>query len=248
MTLFLTSSPCIPNAGRALLNPANGFVERLRSTLVSHPRVLFICSHPDSYHLTDRYAQDMFDAFAEAGISFGQFGVLDGRNAVEAEWLVKASDFIILAGGHVPTQNAFFQQIHLSQLLEGYAGVIMGISAGSMNAARWVYAQPEMEGEAIDPAYERWLPGLGLTDVNILPHYQMIKDNLLDGMRLFEDITFADSDSHSFYVLVDGSYLYCDGHEETIYGEARLIRDHIMTKLISEGECIHLTTERSTAP
>lgn len=248
MKLFLTSSPCIPNADRALLNPVNGFVERLRRALVPNPRVLFICSHPDSHDLTDRYAQDMFDAFAEADIPFGQLGVLDGRNAVEAERLIYASDFIILAGGHVPTQNAFFQSIHLSELLEGYDGVIMGISAGSMNAARWVYAQPEMSGEAVDPGYERWLCGLGLTDVNILPHYQMIKDDLLDGMRLFEDITFADSIGHSFYVLVDGSYLYRDEHEETIYGEARLIRDCTMKALTSKGEHIHLNTERSIAP
>lgn len=248
MTLFLTSSPCIPNADRALLNPVNGFVDRLRAALPNHPRVLFICSNPDSYDRTDHYAQDMLDAFSQADMPFGQLGVLDGRNAVEAKRLINASDFIILAGGHVPTQNAFFQNIQLAQLLEDYPGVIMGISAGSMNAAKWVYAQPELEGEAVDPAYERWLPGLGLAQINILPHYQQIRDDLLDGMRLFEDITFADSDQHSFYALVDGSYLYRDEKEEILCGEVRLIRSRTMKKISSEGEHIDLSCERSTDP
>lgn len=225
MTLFLTSSPCIPNADRALLTPVNGFIDRLRTALPPYPRCLFICSDPDSHELTDRFARDMFDAFQEAGMPFGQFGVLDGRNDFEAEALVNVSDFIILAGGHVPTQHAFFEKIRLAVLLENYSGVIMGVSAGSMNAASTVYVQPELEGESVDPYFERFVPGLGLTDVQILPHYQQVKDWMLDGRRLFEDITYADSMGHVFYALVDGSYLYQKDGEEFIVGEAYRISD-----------------------
>ena len=225
MTVFLTSSPCIPNADRALLTPVNGFMDRMREALPQRPRTLFICSHPDSYELTDRFAKDMYDAFQEAGMPFGQFGVLDGRNAVEAEALVNASDFIVLAGGHVPTQHAFFEKIRLSVLLEGYQGVIMGIIAGSMNAASTVYVQPEMEGESIDPDFRRFVPGLGLTDLQLLPHYQQVKDWTLDGKRLFEDITYADSMGHVFYALVDGSYLYAKEGQEWLMGESWRIAD-----------------------
>ena len=38
-----------------------------------------------------------------------------------------------------------------------------------MNCAQIVYAQPELEGEAIDPKYERFLEGLNLTKFQILP-------------------------------------------------------------------------------
>ena len=38
MILFLTSSPCIPNADRALLTPENGFLERMRRALPQSPR------------------------------------------------------------------------------------------------------------------------------------------------------------------------------------------------------------------
>lgn len=85
----------------------------------------------------------------------------------------------------------------------------MGISAGSMNCADMVYAQPELEGEAADPSYERFIVGLGLTERNILPHYQMVKDYTLDGLRLMEEITYPDSAGREFYALEDGSYILC---------------------------------------
>ena len=77
----------------------------------------------------------------------------------------------------------------------------MGISAGSMNLADMAYIQPEEEGEGVDPDFVRFAPGLGLTDVNVLPHYQKCKDDILDGLRLFEDITYPDSRGNTFFAL-----------------------------------------------
>ena len=224
MTVFLTSSPCVCNAPRAILNPENGFVENLREHLPENPRCLFICSNPESFELTDNFARNMNDAFAEAEIEFSEFAVLDGRNAEDAQMLIWQSDLIILAGGHVPTQNAFFQEIGLRQLIENFQGVVMGISAGTMNSADRVYVQPEEPGES-DPEFERFAEGLGLTEVNVLPHYQQVKDNELDGMRLFEDITYADSMGECFFALVDGSYIVEEDGVTTLFGEAYCIQD-----------------------
>ena len=41
MTVFLTSSPCVCNAPRAILNPENDFVENLREHLPEQPSVWF---------------------------------------------------------------------------------------------------------------------------------------------------------------------------------------------------------------
>lgn len=65
-----------------------------------------------------------------------------------------------------------------------------------------------------------WLPGLGLTDINIFPHFQSLRDEYLDGMRLIEDITHADSVGHAFLALNDGSYVLLDDGKATVYGEA----------------------------
>lgn len=237
MTLFLTSSPCVIGAPRAILSPANGFIDRLREALPRWPRALFVCADPEDRDRTCCFANDFSIAFREAGIPLGAFTVLDSSTADDAQILVETSDLIILSGGHVPTQNRFFQDIGLRELLQDYPGVVMGISAGSMNCADLVYAQPEEAGESIDPDYERFLPGLGLTDVNILPHYQQVKDSILDGVRLYEDITFGDSFGRVFYALPDGSYLMRNEEGAAFFGEVYRIRDGILEWLTREDEC-----------
>ena len=136
----------------------------------------------------------------------------------------------------MPTQNAFFQKIGLREKMQGFDGIVMGISAGTMNSADVVYAQPEECGEAVDPNYVKFLQGLGLTKTNILPHYQMVKDNYLDGMRLFEDITYGDSYGQKFLVLPDGSYLFGEDGKETVYGEAYVITDGKIEKICEENQ------------
>ena len=240
MTLFITSSPFIDGADRAILNPENEFLDRLRAVLPPFPRCLFVCSSPDRRDLTCRYGADAFLAFAEAGMPFSSYAVLDGENAWDAEALIYSSDLIILAGGHVPTQNAFFREIGLPELLEGYEGTVMGISAGSMNLAETVYVQPEEPGEALDPDYQRFSPGLALTEVTICPHYQKVKDDILDGMRLFEDITYEDSRGNCFFALPDGSYIYQDEENLLLCGEAYRIKDGILELLTVTGETLDM--------
>lgn len=240
MNLFITSSPYLDGADRAILNPENHFIDQLREVLPDFPRVLFVASDPQRHDLTCHFGMDTSIAFAQAGVTFSSYTVLDGTNADDAAALVASSDFIVLAGGHVPTQNRFFREIGLRELLEDFDGAVMGISAGSMNLADTVYVQPEEEGEGIDPDFERFAPGLGLTDVNILPHYQKVKDDVLDGLRLFEDISYPDSMGSSFFALPDGSYFYQDDESLLLFGEAYLLRDGVLTQLTRSGDCLDM--------
>lgn len=239
MIAFLTSSPCVYNAPRAIINPENDFLENLCSRLPPNPRCLFICSSPDSPYLTDKFGYEMAKAFEEAELAFSDFQILDRRTQENAQLMIWQSDLIILAGGHVPTQNAFFQEIGLREMLENYQGVVMGISAGTMNAAERVYAQPEEEGESA-PDFERFLPGLGITEVNVLPHYQQVKDYLLDGKRLFEDVTYLDSMGECFFAFVDGTYLLIDEGQTWLYGEAYCIQDGQIEQISDVGDVVIL--------
>ncbi len=234
MICFLTSRTDLPGAEE--LNPANRFIDELRRVLPNPCRALNISSDPDGWEKTDFYASLTRQYFENAGFRFDSFRILDSRNAAQAEALVHSSNLIILSGGHVPTQNAFFCRIGLKELLRSYDGVVIGISAGSMNSAELVYAQPEEEGEATDPAYPRFLPGLGLTKTTLLPHYQEVKDDVLDGLRLFEEITYPDSMGKSFYAIPDGSYLFVANGREELRGEAYRIRDGILTQISADGE------------
>lgn len=237
MIAFLTSSPCIYGAPRAILNPENYFLDNLRQSMPRHPRCLFICAAPDDPGFTDRVASEMAAAFEEAGLAFSHMSTLDRRNQQDAQMLIWQSDLIILSGGHVPTQNEFFLEIGLKQRLRNYQGVVLGISAGSMNAADRVYVQPEEPGESV-PEFPRFAKGLGITDINILPHYQQVKDNYLDGRRLYEDVTFADSVGECFYVFVDGTYLLIEDGQTTLYGQAYRLCDGKMEQISSVGDIL----------
>lgn len=239
MILFLTSSPFVKDADRPILSDANGFVDQIREALSPFPRCLFVAADPERHDLVCRFGAELFIAFAQEGIFFENFRVLDGTNRDQAPELIQNADFLVLGGGHVPTQNAFFQEIHLRELLEGFGGVVMGISAGTMNCAEYVYAQPEEEGESV-PEFPRWLSGLNLTEVNVLPHYQKVKDAILDEKRLFEDITYADSVGNEFFAIPDGSYFYQDEDVLLLCGEGYRIADGILEKLTEDGETLDM--------
>ncbi len=238
MILYLTSSPCIIGAERALLTPDNQFLHNILQDVLPGGNCLYIASSPDDEDANNRFSADMYNAFSEAGCLFREIRVLQRSNAQNARTLVEWSSFIILAGGHVPTQNAFFREVRLDMLMSDYPGIVMGISAGTMNCAALVYAQPENPGESIDPSYQRFLPGLGLTQWNILPHYQQVRDDILDGKRLYEDITYADSFGNRFLVLPDGSYVRLEHGISRLYGESWFLEDGHMYKICENNQSI----------
>ncbi len=230
--LFLVSSP-FTEPGKTL-NEKNKFVERLLKC--EHHNALMITSAPSDIEFTEGFSNAVKYTMEFTGINFEDYKILDNRNKKSAQELINSSDFIILGGGHVPTQNSFFSEIGLRELLLNFNGTILGISAGSMNAANVVYAQPEEKGEAVNPDFKRFLKGLGLTDIMLLPHYQNTKDNILDGKKLFEEVTYPDSYGRQFIAICDGSYLYSDGKSERICGEAYLIKDGKIIKICNDGE------------
>ena len=236
MTYFLTSSSCTP--GLPSLNPANGFVDELKKALTTPVHALFITSAPDDPSFTDPVAVSPRENVANSGIVFDTYNTLDRRSADKAEEFVRQANLIVLSGGHTPTENYFCADIHLKELLQDYKGVLVGISAGSMNSAEVVYAQPEEKGEAIDPDFEKFLPGLGLTKIQIIPHYQMIKDYMLDGKKLFEEVTYPDSMGHTFHAFPDGTFILGRDGREELRGEAYEIRDGVLTQISRVGDIL----------
>jgi len=234
MTLFLTGSPT--RYGEDHFTEDNGFLSGLRAELPERPFTLLVSAAPDDPEFTDSVLKGMSECILNSGITPREIVMLDRRNVSKTVELVKKSDWLILCGGHVPTQNRFINEIGLRDLLKGYDGVIMGCSAGSMNCADMVYSHPEMPGEAVDPGYKRWLRGLGLTDINLVPHYHQVRNVVLDGKRLFEDVVFADSYRHRFYTFPDGGYVKVKDGRSTLFGEAWEITGGGMRKVSEENQ------------
>lgn len=227
MILYMTSTPGGINraTGRPeLLSNKNHFVDRLKGDWKPHSKCVLIASEPDDAKFNSAMAKTYLECFNRSGLSMDSIDVLDRREPKTVE-ILDRFDVVILAGGHVPTENAWFHQIKLREHLQHFRGIVIGISAGTMNCAEVVYAQPEEEGEAVNPHYQRFLEGLGLTKTKVIPHYNQTIDAVLDGKRLYQDITFPDSMGESFYCLTDGAYIRKDTKKEMLYGEAYLISD-----------------------
>ena len=254
MTLILTGSPT--RYGEDRFTTDNGFLATVKRELqeslerrhralpqrpqrlrqMHAPQVLLVSAAPDDRDFTQSVLEGMSTCIRNSGIKTGRITMLDRRNAGKADGQVRSADWIVLCGGHVPTQNRFLHEIRLKELLRGYDGLVMGCSAGSMNCAGMVYSHPEMPGEAASSSYRRWLPGLGLTDIQIIPHYHQVRGAVLDGRRLFEDVIFPDSWHHSFYTFPDGGYILCKGGRQTLYGTAHEISDGAMRQISKENE------------
>lgn len=221
------------------LPQTNGLLKRLKSVWPEHARVLFISADPADEKKNDNIRACFSRSFPMSGLVVSRADMCDGRNMEIIDELDKA-DVLILTGGHVPTQNRFMKRLRLRERLSGYDGLVIAMSAGSMNCADVVYAGPELEGEAIDPHYERWLTGLGITDIQIFPHMQSLRGAYLDGLRMIEDITYADSVGHEFIALNDGSYIVIADGKTTVYGEAYAIRDGREKQICKDGQSVSL--------
>lgn len=237
MVIFITSSPSVSMDGA--INPANSFLDELYRNVGHWTRCAFVSANPYDAGFSDHCGYSMKKAFEDVDINFMRYEIIDQRTAYRIEDIIRNTDFLIFGGGHVPTQNRFLQEVGMAQLLRSYTGVVMGISAGSMNLADEVYSLPEEPGETSED-YQRFLPGLGLTKCQILPHYYMEKEMKVDGKRVYEDLAYPDSIGRRFYVLPDGSYILSINGVEEICGEAFLIENGVFRDFCSNGERVRL--------
>ena len=222
------------------LSTENGLLDSLQKHWKDNSKVLIISADADDIETNDSILNILAASFPMSGLSISQMYICDNRNENLAD-KIAYYDVLILAGGHVPTQNKFFERIRLKEHINDFDGILIGISAGTMNCAEIVYAQPELEGESIDKEYVRFLSGLGITKLMILPHYQDIKDDILDGQRLFEDITYSDSYGREFYALEDGSYFMIENKTTTLFGAAYLIKDGDIKQICEKDKSICIT-------
>lgn len=239
--LYLTSSPAgqYREWGRQNykgLNPLNDLAGELKKDWRGDAACLLIAASPDEYERNDAMAAGQARDFQDSGLPVSRFDVCDGRNGAEMAARLSEYDVLVLSGGHVPTENAFLHKIGLAERLRDFDGIVMGISAGTMNCAETVYAMPEEEGESRFTDAQRFIPGLGLTCCNVIPHFQAIQDDRVDGLRVIEDILLPDSMGREFYALPDGSYILQRDGAAVVHGEAYRIKDGEICQICRTGE------------
>ena len=204
----------------------NHFVDRLKAALPGPVRGLWVANDPATRETTVPFALEVRDAFVNAGFPVEAYTILDDLNAKDAARLVAGANLIILSGGEIPVQSWFFERIGLKGLLHGWDGVLVGISAGSMNSADTVLVPPEAPGDPLDPACWPEYSGLGLTRYHIVPHFQYLRSQPTPNGGTVEALLLEGSRRWPLLALNDGSYIFKDAAgNETVCGEAYRIAD-----------------------
>ncbi|MBR2909838.1 MAG: MBL fold metallo-hydrolase [Clostridia bacterium] len=220
----------------------NDILGVFRKNIKKYENFLFVASLENEPEITENYARLTFESFSKT-LPFFNYRVLDGRSASQASELIKNADFIFLSGGHLPTQNAFFNKINLKNLLQNTEALICGGSAGSMNCADIVYCPPEIEGESLDKNFKRYLKGLGFTNINILPHFEDFENFVLDGKNYIEEIILPDTYKNKVLAIPDGSYIVIDEKQNKsfLYGEGYMLDCGKITKINNDGQVKDVT-------
>ena len=211
-------------------------LDNIKTNTKKFDNFVFVASDFQDTKTNELYANVIFKSF-DLTCPFKNYVLLDERNADQAEQILKNADLIYLSGGHVPTQNAYFAKYNLAKYIKKSKALVVGVSAGSMNCANIVYAQPELAGESVDKKYKRYLRGLGLTKISILPHFDFSKHPRLDGKSIFENLCLPDSKKRPFIAIPDGSYILQQDGKIWIYGKSHLF---------ANGECKTLSANNQT--
>lgn len=222
------------------IDNANGFLDNLKKYLKKRNCMVIISGNPKKFRADD--PNEITKQYLEmSGIGFKEIIYVNDSNKHLIVDFIKRADCINLFGGHLPTANAFVNELNLKQLLKDFDGVVIGGSGGAMNMADVVYCIPEVEGEHTNTSFNRYLPGLGLTDINIIPHWNFFRDfSFSDGVNMVNDILLPDSKKSPLIALPDCSYIIQEGEIKKVFGEAYLIEYDRITQICKNNESIIL--------
>lgn len=240
MILFMTSSPgghtweepisAIP------MDDSNNFVKNMKEYWKEDSKGLFVACDPADFTENEKMSDILKNSLKLSGLNVTLMDICDNRNPDVSREKLSAYDFMILSGGHLPTENVFFKKINLKEEIKNYEGIVIGISAGTMNCAGTVYSLPEKAGESLDVNFDRFPEGLGLTRIQVIPHYQYLRNEVVDGRLLVGETAAEDSNGHEFYLLNDGSYILKKDGITTLYGEAYIMKNGITKKICDNNQ------------
>ena len=230
-TLIMSSSLTVYEKDRdgnefaRIIDNDNGFLDNLRKCMKRRKCMVVISGNPKKKRYGDPN-EITRQSFAMSGIPFDEYIYVNDSNKEHIAEYIKKADCINLFGGHLPTANAFINELNLKELLKDYNGVIIGASGGAMNMAENVYCIPEVEGEHNDKSFNRILNGLALTNINVIPHYKLFEKKIFtDGIKMLEDILLPDSYQTPMIALPDRSYIIQCDDKIKIFGEAYLLKE-----------------------
>lgn len=220
------------------IDNTNGFVDSLKENLKRKNKVVFVVSDGHQEHEKNMvYANIFFDSLKLVGIEFDNYYVLEDSTRDKASEYIDGADLVFLCGGRTSYQMKFFEEINLKKILELYDGIVIGQSAGAINMAELVYNSPE-DIENPDPIiYE----GLGLTKINIEPHFQYDSSNFDEVDKYQRNNMIEESMKRNIIGQCNGSHIIIDSNNNAIaYGQTYIIENGKIRLICKDREKVSL--------
>lgn len=232
MILFLTSrlnTRVMDENGNKTTIPienVNGVLDNIKKYLSGTNRVVYVANDPNNILENEERIKNMMDSFSLSNLNFNEKILLDARNKKDAKNIILGADIVILSGGKILCQNKFFRSIRLKKILKHFNGIVIGMSAGTMNLCKTIYNFPE---ENVDIKERRWVKGLGLYDKIIIPHFDGETNAYqieCEEVDVVNDYIFPASHKKEFLGIPNGSYILIDGNKNvSFFGEMYTIKD-----------------------
>lgn len=145
--------------------------KHLKSDIKDNSRIVYISSIFNNYKRNDKQLEEYNNNFKDIGINFKKSRVLDERvSKQEAKEIIIKSNVVFLLGGSPKMQIDFINSYELVDAVK-QAKLIIGVSAGSMNLSKRVIYKDDFDNYTLQD-----YKGIGITDINIFPHFDMINE------------------------------------------------------------------------
>ena len=195
----------------------NGILTDILKYLKRKNRLVIVANDQYDSADNDQKLATVCESFRLAGVKFNDCVMLDARNKDKAKQIISGSDMVILTGGKCVCQAEFFREMGLKGILKKYDGIVVGVSAGTMNLCKTVANFPE---EIADIEDERWFDGMGFADEIIIPHYDGQTDSYqfpCEDFDIAKDYILPMSKERSLVGIPNDSYILIESDGQKNY-------------------------------
>ncbi len=194
------------------LDKVNGFTKKqkefLKKDIKNNMNIVFIASSFDNYERNDIKHKELVKLFNDINIKFNSIYLIDNRiDSNKSKELIKKSDIIFLMGGDPKKEMDSIIEYDLVKDIKTKEGIIIGVSAGSMNQITNVIYKDEIDNNILIK-----YKGLGFFNTNIYPHVDINNKEYLQ--EIFEVSKYG-----KILCLPNSSFIRIENNKADIIGE-----------------------------
>ena len=213
--------------------------EYLKKDIKNNDTIVFIATTFDDYEKNDLYYNNLIKHFKNIDITFNKAYLIDNRVAKDlAKDYILKSNIIFLMGGDAKKQIDSVKEYDLFEILKSKEGIILGVSAGSMNQSSRVVYKNDYNNYVIED-YE----GLGYIDINIYPHLDFNNIDYLKEVFEVSNYTKTVALPNDAFIRIENNNIDFVGEYYTIQNSKITMPGHEYIKINHTGT-VPLETDR----